>query len=274
LSLKRIITLTTDFGTGDPYVAAVKGAILTINRDATIVDVSHDLKAQQIEQAVFVLSSALPYFPRNSIHIVVADPEVGTERRALALVAGEVVFIGPDNGVLSPGLTDGEREGAVNGPSAVPVPTGKRAFLLTNPRYQLSPTSATFHARDIFGPAAAHLSTGITPSSFGPGVGQITALPPFRGNHVEGGSLVGRIIHIDRFGNAITTIRGEQLPPGTLRIDVRDREIEGLSRSYAERDGLLALIGSSGFLEVALNSGSAADALGVELGDLVSVRAI
>jgi len=271
--LKRIITLTTDFGTADPYVAAVKGAILSINPEVTIVDVSHDVEPHRIEQAVFVVSSALPYFPRHSIHIVVVDPDVGTERRALVLDEGLSIFIGPDNGVLSAGLSDEVRAGATKGPSAVLVPPGKRAFSLTNPRYQLLPTSTTFHARDIFGPAAAYLSIGVTPSDFGPDVEQITVLPPFRGKQA-GRGLVGRIIHIDRFGNAITTVRGEQLPLGAVRVDVGHHEIEGLSRSYADRGGPLALIGSSGFLEIALKGGSATGTLGLKLGDVVSVRAV
>jgi len=270
--LKPIITLTTDFGTSDPYVAAVKGAILNINPDATIVDLSHDVAPQRVEQAAFILSCAFPYFPRGSIHVVVVDPRVGTERRALALLTQDGWFIGPDNGVLSPGLSDNEREGAFEGPSLVALPASKKAFLLKNLRLQLSPTSGTFHGRDIFGPAAAHLSLGVRPSDLGPSVQQITAFQPWRAAPSDDGSLVGRIIHIDRFGNAITTIRGEQLSSEEIQVSVADRKIQGLCRSYADRGGLLALIGSPGFLEVAANCGSAGEILGLRIGDVVSVR--
>ena len=130
--LKSIITLTTDFGISDHYVAAVKGVILSINPDATIVDLSHGVEPQGIEQAAFILSCALPYFPPGSIHVVVVDPEVGTQRRALAVCTGEGVFIGPDNGVLSPAFSDDEREGAYNGTAVIPLRASKEAYLLAN----------------------------------------------------------------------------------------------------------------------------------------------
>jgi S-adenosyl-L-methionine hydrolase (adenosine-forming) len=272
--LKPIITLTTDFGTSDPYVAAVKGAILDINADATIVDLSHDVAPQRVEQAAFIFSCALPYFPRGSIHVVVVDPGVGTERRALGLITRDGLFIGPDNGVLSPALNDDERESAFDGPSLVALPAGKKAFLLENRRFQLSPTSGTFDGRDIFGPAAAHLSLGVRPSYLGPRVQQITAFQPWRAAPSDDGSLVGRIIHIDRFGNAITTIRGDQLSSEEIQISVADRKIESLCRSYADRSGLLALIGSSGFLEVSANCDSASEILGLRIGDVISVRVL
>jgi hypothetical protein len=272
--LKPIITLTSDFGIADPYVAAVKGTILNINPNATIVDLSHDITPYRVEQAAFTVSCALPYFPRGSIHVVVVDPEVGTHRRALALLTADGVFIGPDNGILSPALSDAEREGAFDRPSLVPLPAGKRAFLLANPRFQLSPPSATFHARDIFGPAAAYISVGAEPSDLGPRVQRIAALPPFRAVSAEDGNLVGQILHIDRFGNAITTIRGEQLSSPNVRTEISGRKIQGLCRTYADRRGVLALIGSSGFLEVAVNGGSAATTLSLKIGDVVSVRIV
>jgi len=270
--LKPVITLTTDFGSSDHYVAAVKGVILSINPDATIVDLSHGVEPQRIEQAAFILSCALPYFPRGSIHVVVVDPEVGTQRRALALCTDEGVFIGPDNGVLSPAFSDDEREGTYDGTAVIPLTAGKQAHLLTNPRFQLSPPSATFHARDIFAPAAAYISLGAKPSDLGPSEQQATALPPFRAVSGKDGTLVGRIIHIDRFGTAITTLRREQLSVPEVVIDIAGRRIQGLCRSYADRGGLVALIGSSGFLEVAVNGASAAASLGLQVGDIVSAR--
>jgi hypothetical protein len=142
--LKPIITLTTDFGTSDHYVAAVKGVILGINPDATIVDLSHGVEPQGIEQAAFILSCALPFFPQGSIHVAVVDPEVGTQRRALALYTDEGVFIGPDNGVLSPAFSDDEREGAYTKTAVIRLdiwqagtPTGQRALSTFSPKCYL-----------------------------------------------------------------------------------------------------------------------------------------
>jgi len=126
--LNRIITLTTDFGMSDPYVAAVKETILNINPDAAIVDVSHSVKPQAVEQAAFLLSCVLPYFRRSSIHVVVVDPGVGTQRRGLALSTDEGVFVGPDNGVLSPALNDEEHQSGVDGARLVELSAGKQAF--------------------------------------------------------------------------------------------------------------------------------------------------
>jgi S-adenosylmethionine hydrolase len=270
--LGAIITLTTDFGISDPYVAAVKGAILRVNPDVTIIDVSHDIAPQRVGQGAFLLSCVVPYFPAGAIHVAVVDPGVGTSRRALALVSKAAVFIGPDNGVLSAGLADDEREQAGGKPRNITLPAGKQAFLISNPRFQNLPLSNTFHARDIFGPAAAYLSIGVAPSELGPGTNELVALPPFRATAARNGSLVGMVIHVDRFGNIITTVRADQLRSAAVRVNVAGREIQTLSRTYAESEDLLALIGSSGYLEIALRGRSATDALGVRIGDEVLVR--
>ncbi len=268
-----LITLTTDFGLGDPYVGAVKGAILSVNPGATIVDISHEVQPQAIEQAAFVLGAAWPYFPAGTIHVAVVDPGVGTQRRGIALVTGEGIFVGPDNGVLSAALPEETRNAAAGGRQAVALPRGMTAYLLTNERFHRWPVSPTFHGRDIFAPAAAHLALGVPPEEMGLSVSAVTALPPLRAVREADGSLLGRVVHVDRFGNLVTDVRGEQLPAKLLLVEVRGRMIRGLSRTYGDRPGLLALIGSGGHLEVAVAGGSAARELGVGAGERVVVRA-
>lgn len=272
MAVTPIITLTTDFGLSDHYVATMKGAILSINPSAAIIDISHDVPTQGVEQAAFLLFCAAPYFPPGTIHVAVVDPGVGTDRRALALVVPDGVFIGPDNGILSAALSDDVRE--VGSPRPVPLPKDARAFLLSDARFRLEPASNTFHARDIFAPAAAYLSTGIPPSDLGPEVHEITALAPFRAEPRDDGTLVARVIHIDRFGNVITNLRAEQLPQTAFRVEIGTRVIDRLVRTYAECAGLSALVGSSGFVEIALDQHSAATALGARFNDTVVVRPI
>lgn len=266
-----IITLTTDFGLADPYVASMKGVILSINPDATIVDISHSIHPQRIEQGAFVLASAWPYFPSGAIHIAVVDPGVGTQRRAIALATPAATFVGPDNGILSAALPDETRQAASQGRAPVPLPPATAAHLLTNHRFHRTPVSPTFHGRDIFAPVAAHLSLGTSLDELGPSTSQIVVLPPFRATRQPDGALVGRVIHIDRFGNLVTDVRAEQLPPSPLVVEIRMRRIQGLSDTYGSGAGLLALIGSTGFLEVALRQGDAARELAADLGEPVVV---
>lgn len=266
-----VITLTTDFGLSDHYVATVKGSILSVNPHATIVDISHDVRPQDIEQAAFLLGCAYGYFPQGSIHVVIIDPGVGTERRALALATADFFFVGPDNGVLSAALPDSLRQLAGGAVSAVPLPEAIRGYSLSHSRYHRQPVSPTFHARDIFAPASAHLSLDVDVSELGPPVRDIVALPPFRAEEAADGSLIGRVIHIDRFGNLITTVHADQLPTET-EVRIAQRRIRNLSITYAETAGLAALIGSCGYLEIAMNGGSAQYELGVAMGDPVLVR--
>ena len=267
-----IITLTTDFGLSDPYAASLKGVILSVNPDATIVDIAHSLRPQRIDQGAFILASAWPYFPPGTIHVAVVDPGVGTERRAIALATPAGAFVGPDNGILSAALADQTRERAGRGPSPVPLPPGTAAHLLTNDRFHRSPVSATFHGRDIFAPVAAHLSLGIPLDELGPETPEIVALPPFRAAPQPDGSLAGRVIHIDRFGNLVTDVRAEQLPKAPVLVEIRRRRIEGLSPTYGHKRGLQAVIGSTGFLEIALREGNAARELRADIGEPIIVR--
>ena len=267
-----LITLTTDFGPSDPYVASLKGAILSINPGVTIVDVSHAVGPHRIEQGAFLLGLAWPHFPAGAIHVVVVDPEVGTDRRAIALATPAATFVGPDNGVLSAALPDDAREGVPEMGHPVSLPAGTVAHLLTNEALHRGPVSATFHGRDIFAPVAAHLSRGVRLTELGPAVSKIIALPPFRARLQPDGSLVGRVMHVDHFGNLVTNVRAEQLPAPPLLVEIRGRRIEGLSLTYGRGDGLLTLIGSSGLLEVAIRQGSAARDLEAGIGEPVAIR--
>ena len=267
-----VLTLTTDFGLADPYVASMKGVILSLNPQAVIVDVSHAVRPQQIQQGAFLLEASLPYFPPDSIHIAIVDPGVGSQRRAIALRAASGTFIGPDNGVLSAALPDDVRNRAREADAQVRLPQGSSGVALTDTRYHRQPVSDTFHGRDIFAPAAAHLSLGVPLSDLGEPVDEVVALPPFRAQREPDGSRRGRIVHIDVFGNLITDVRGEDLASPRLTVEVSDRQIAGLQRTYASGQGLTALVGSSGFLEIALSEGSAVAELGVDIGEPVVVR--
>jgi len=266
----RIITLTTDFGLEDIYVGVMKGVILGINPQATIVDLCHYIPPQDVRQAAFLLHIAWRYFPPGTIHVAVVDPGVGAQRRAIALEIGQTVFLGPDNGLFSYVLQESL--------ASIDLPAGSvRAFHLVNPRYWLPAPSATFHGRDIFAPVAAHLSLGVPAEGVGtplPLSSLVAFSPPLPG--YEGDLLVGHVLHIDRFGNMITNIPGSHAllqEPGVI-VEVAGRRIEALKRTYA--DGapgeLIALVGSAGYLEVALVGGNAAQVLGVETGAEVVIH--
>jgi len=267
-----IITLTTDFGLQDPYVAAMKGAILSINPTARLVDVSHAIRPQAVEQAAFVLAAAWPYFPPDAIHVVVVDPAVGSARRALALRAADATFVGPDNGVLSAALPDEARAAAGESLAPVRLPDGYRAVSVTNERFFRTPVSSTFHGRDIFGPVAAHLSLGVALEELGEPVEQIAALPPFRARRQPDGSLRGRVLHVDAFGNLITDVRLDDLTSANAVVELAGRTIEGVSSTYEPGADLRAVRGSSGYLEIAAPGASAAAVLKAELGLTVVVR--
>ncbi len=267
-----IITLTTDFGLADSYVAEMKGVILGLNRRATVVDVSHAVRPQRLLQAVFITQAAWPAFPPVTIHIAIVDPGVGTQRRGIAISAGDALFLGPDNGVLSAAIPDEARPPTRKGLSTVPVPARCRSFAITNESLLRQPLSATFHGRDVFAPAAARLSLGMPLEELGEPVDTILAFPPLRAERHRDGSLQAQVVHIDRFGNVITGVRADDLPVGALAVELAGRSVPGPARTYAEIPELAALVGSSGYLEVALPNASAAHLLGVDIGDTVLVR--
>jgi len=265
--LNAAITLTTDFGLSDPYVAEMKGVILGINPTAQIIDISHDIRPHQIEEGAFVLATAWPYFPPGSVHIAVVDPGVGSNRKSIALSTPQGVFVGPDNGILAAALPDSiRRRGRVR------LPNEYRAVAISERRFLHEPVSATFHGRDVFAPVAAHMSLGASLEALGRPVSTLAALPPFRAVKMASGNLGGHVIHIDRFGNLITNVEERDIAAGRTVVEVMGRQLDRLSRTYGDGSGLMALIGSSGFLEIAVNQGSAARLLGAEIGTPVTVR--
>ncbi|MCJ7743586.1 MAG: SAM-dependent chlorinase/fluorinase [Dehalococcoidales bacterium] len=269
-----IITLTTDFGLTDAYVAAMKGVILSINPEANIVDICHTIKPQNIAEAAFVLSTACPFFPRGTIHVVVADPGVGTERRAIILKTPTACFVAPDNGVLSYVVQEYLVKPRVAASQHLAeLRPGLEAVAITKPKYWRSPVGDTFHGRDIFAPVAARLSLGQPPLEFGEKITALTVLPIPKPHKGANGSLVGHILHIDSFGNLITNVNSHDLPEAreTITVEVGGRLIKGLSRTYAESQGLLTLIGSSDYLEISLKEGNASAYLNAKVGDEVII---
>ncbi|MBA7530231.1 hypothetical protein ES705_22434 [subsurface metagenome] len=294
-----IITLTTDFGLTDAYVAAMKGVILGINPEAKLIDICHTIKPQNIPQAAFVLGTAYQFFPPKTIHVVVVDPGVGTERRAIILRTPSADFVAPDNGVLSyviqqfikgrlkgrspfknysspSPLKERGTEGVrlINNLQQVELEPELEAVAITKPQFWRSSVSPTFHGRDIFAPVAARLSLGFPPIDFGEAITSVVMLPLPHPYQAPDGSLVGHILHIDSFGNLITNIKSDDLPQKkqAITIEVGSQLIRGLNRTYAEGRGLLALIGSSGYLEVSLKGGSAHALLNADVGNEVRVR--
>ncbi len=267
--MAKIITLTTDFGIRDSYVGALKGALLSVNPEAVIVDISHTIEPGNIKEGAFVIAGAYSYYPVGTIHVGVVDPGVGGQRKALLVETERHFFVGPDNGLFTFALG---RESIV------------RSLELKQKRYFRDKVSSTFHGRDIFAPVAAHLSLGVEPSAFGTRLASCIALdsptPKFTNSALSGEVIYGEVIYIDNFGNLITSIREEDLTArfkGTeadrLRVEVKGVEILGVCSTYADRgsgEGV-ALIGSSGYLEVAINGGSSVSYLNIGLGEKVSV---
>ena len=254
-----MITLTTDFGSKDPYVAEMKGAILSINSKATLIDVTHEVEKFNIRMAAFVLASAAPYFPKGTVHLAVVDPGVGTQRRAILVETKQAFFVGPDNGVL---VLAAQNQGIVS------------IHELANPKFMLPKVSSIFHGRDIFAPAAAHLDRGIKPEEFGPQIADAVK-PEFAIVEKHEGSLIGEVLHVDGFGNVITNITQKEIV-GAKAINIKLPKLSlklSFGKTYAEAkpQEALVLIGSHGFAELAVNQGSAAEMFGVKTGDKVEV---
>jgi S-adenosylmethionine hydrolase len=273
-----VITLTTDFGTADAYVASMKGVILSLNPKAVIVDISHSIEPQNVLQAAFILSTAYPYFPKGTIHLAVVDPGVGSQRKAIILKTPAAFFVAPDNGILSyvideHGKTPGKPARHI--PSVAEqrkLPPGLEAVAITNPEYWHHPVSTTFHGRDIFAPVAAHLSLGVSLHKFGDSLSQVHVFNIPRPYRNASGDLVGRVLHVDNFGNLITNIRSNDLPAEKVTIAIGKQRINGISQFYAGTKGLAAITGSSGYLEISLTNGSAVAFLGVKVGHEVRLE--
>jgi S-adenosylmethionine hydrolase len=266
--MNRIITLTTDFGLQDGYVGTMKGVISTLNPSATIVDITHQVAPQNIDQGAFLFATSARFFPANAIHVVVVDPGVGSTRRPIAIQVGETTFVAPDNGILSPAV---EARRTFEPTSH----TGVKAIHLTERSYWLSQVSHTFHGRDIFAPVAAHLSLGVPIEALGQPIKDWIRLSPARPERREDGTLVGRVRHIDGFGNVVINLAEEDFSFDLAQVTIRISKttLQGIKRSYSQvaTGEPVALIGSSGFLEVAIRDGNAARSLGVRVGDPVVV---
>jgi S-adenosylmethionine hydrolase len=265
-----IITLTTDFGLVDSYVGTMKGVILGIAPAAQLIDITHAVSPQNIHQAAYIVQTFYRYYPAGTVHLVVVDPDVGGERRAIALGTPGGTFVAPDNGVLTYIWRDAvDRWGA----AACAV------VELANPRFWLPQVSSTFHGRDIFAPVAAHLASGVPIEQVGQRIDDLTEADLEQPAPGRSGGLVGRIIHVDHFGNCITNITPHHLEQARLgeRITVKiiDQRIAGISRTFADVPvgALVALVGSNNRLELAVRNGSAAQTLGVGIGDTVKVYA-
>lgn len=254
-----IITLLTDFGLVDPYVAMMKGVILSINPNAVIVDISHSIMTGGIAQASDMIKETYPFFPRGTVHIAVVDPGVGSDRRLLGIEAEGHFFVGPDNGIFWPIIKDYKKALAIQ---------------LTEKRYFLPHVTSTFHGRDVFAPVAAHLSLGEDLMQMGARIYnpvEITLPSPT----VTGDSLYGEITRIDNFGNLITNIRRQGLEDFLKKskpvIYIGNLEIRKIADTYFDVEGgePLALINSSGLLEIAVNLGRASEYSGLRPDEIV-----
>lgn len=320
-----VITLTTDFGVHDGYVGAMRGVIHTLLPDAKVVDISHDVTPQQIQEGAFILYRAYRYFPASAVHIAVVDPGVGSSRRSIVLSTRHGTFVGPDNGIFtyvlraeeapleSPEVDRmpwiggmwgvapnwagevevGDVAEAENDAGAEAVIEDElythsgglpRAYHLDNPDYWLANVSNTFHGRDVFAPVAAHLASGAHPDRMATPIklDTLVTLPdaaPRVQKSRQGTTIVGQVIHIDRFGNIITNLPERLLEPlladtgASAVIEIAGYSIKGLCNSYADvrRGQALALIGSERLLEVAVRNASAAQRMKVSPGDQVRI---
>jgi S-adenosylmethionine hydrolase len=253
-----IVTLTTDFGTKDAFVGAMKGVLLARCPGAQLVDITHEVPPQAIRIGALRLAAAARYFPAGTIHVAVIDPGVGGPRRALAVESRSHFFVGPDNGVLSL--------------AAVPSSVGWRAAEITNPAHRLDPVSNTFHGRDVLAPAAAHLAQGGSLEDLGQLTDQIVELTlpqPMQ----DGDVIRGVVLDVDRFENLVTNICAEHLAAGVFQqVSVRELTIKGLSTSYEASERAVAVIDSDGRLEIAMPGKGAAAELGVGPDEPVEVR--
>ena len=255
-----IITLLTDFGNHDWYVGSMRGVILATCSEARLVDITHVVPNHDIRSAAYILHNAHRCFPEGTIHLAVVDPGVGTSRRPLVIRSRRYLFVGPDNGIFTYVTT---------GADVVSV------HEIANERYMLPRTGQTFHARDIFAPVAAHLARGVAPEEFGPRVEQrLEEFDVVVPTETTDGRWRGQVMHIDRFGNAITNLAVDLLVGVDRRrvaVEVGDAEILAVCACYGDREPgeSLATVSSSGCIEIAVNGGNAAYRFGLSIGDIV-----
>jgi S-adenosyl-L-methionine hydrolase (adenosine-forming) len=262
----RIVTLTTDFGTKDPFAAQMKGAALSIHRDLTFVDITHEVPPHDVEAGAYLLWTAYALFPPGTIHVAVIDPGVGTSRRAVAVRTDRYIFLAPDNGLLSRVLEEG--------------PPGS-AYELVESHYRRTSVSATFEGRDVFAPAAGYIARGVELSNLGPPAGDLVRLERQVPDFQPGRPCAVRVLVVDRFGNATLDIPRRVLdpwpeasgPPRRLRIHAPGGDVSRLVRTYADAEPgqPVALVNSAEHLEIAVREGRAAERLGLAPGVEVQV---
>jgi S-adenosyl-L-methionine hydrolase (adenosine-forming) len=243
---RPVLTLTTDFGLADHYVSAMKGVILGIAPNAQIVDISHEVRPFAIEQGAYLIAQSFPYFPKNAVHVVVVDPGVGSSRRAIVIEAAGQYFVGPDNGVFS----------------MVMARERHRARAISNEKYFHHPVSRTFHGRDVFAPAAAHIASGVSAARIGRLISDPVSLDLSR----------PRVLHIDRFGNIVTSLRAQDFGARPRFVQIKSTRVTSAAVHYSEFDpgALFTIEGSSGYIEISMNQGSAAERVGCHAGDDVN----
>jgi S-adenosylmethionine hydrolase len=257
-----VITLTTDFGTRDWFVGTMKGVIASLAPTTRVIDLTHELPPGDIRGGAFALAASHRFFPKGAIHVIVVDPGVGSARKAIAVQTAKAVFVGPDNGVLSWALAK-EKIRAIHA--------------LENEAYFLRPVSRTFHGRDVFAPVAAHLSRGLPIQKFGPALKDFVRLA-WPEPRLRRGGLEGEVVYIDRFGNAVTNLEGgllERASGASCEVHAK-RQWNCPVKSFYQAvppKRPIALVGSSGFLEIAINGGSAEKVLGVRVGTRVVLHA-
>lgn len=259
MAKRTIITLLTDFGLSDHYVAAMKGVILGICPEAQLIDITHEIAPYGIEDAAFTLGQAYPCFPAGTIHVVVVDPGVGSSRRPLLLEADGHRFVGPDNGVLT-----------------LPMDRAPecRVREITAAKYFRQPVSNTFHGRDIFSPVAAHLARGVPPAKLGRRVSNWVRFAGGGPEQTCADLQTGRVTHIDRFGNLVTNFRVSDLTQNPFEIVIESTIVSQYFQNYSAvpPGQIVATGGSSGYLEIAVNQGDAAAQTGAVRGAVVTLR--
>jgi S-adenosylmethionine hydrolase len=248
-----LVTLLTDFGTSDAYVAEIKAAVLRTAREAVLVDITHAVPPGDIRAGAYLLGRSWHWFPAGTVHLAVVDPGVGTDRAALAFAAQGHRFVGPDNGLFTQVLRGAEVEIVT-----LPVPDG---------------ASPTFHGRDLFAPAAAALALGATLKSLGEPLLGMPERLVYTEPHYEGKALIGQIVYVDRFGTLVTNLTPELVPTYAV-LEVEGLEIGPLRRTFGDvaTGGLLAYVGSGGAVEIAVRDGSAARRLGMGVGGRIRAR--
>jgi S-adenosylmethionine hydrolase len=252
----KVITLLTDFGLKDPYVGVMKGVILSINPDARIIDITHEVEPQDLTEGCFLIKESYPFFSKDSIHVCVVDPTVGSDRRGIVLQYDGHIFVGPDNGLFSFAIDE-----------------CRAAYQIENRSYMRKDVSDTFHGRDIFAPVAAHLSLGLQPAALGKKVDDFVLLPDLQ-PVIKGHTLTGKVVRFDRFGNALSNISIESfnrfVKGRPFQVRLHDMWFETLSRSYFE-DPYTCVVGSSRNLEFGLFHGNLAQDMSIKKGDAVTV---